>query len=367
MKKFLSYVLTFFIMFFMSAGVTVWFSQSRGNNGIVNPEQNVGGASGSSFFTQLLETFNTEKQFKIKGDLNIKYNDMEIPLFVDVNIDINDTSNIKLEGVIIIDIDGNDFTFDFVYHSNVVYLSYNDIYVKLAVGDINSILGIIKELIPSNQNSNSQNNVQTPEQKPTQSIDFNNLLDQYMPTIMAALNNIEETELENGDKKYTLKIEKLVEAGLICNSEDVLKSVELETANLGGLQVGANLSIRFDKELEVVDPSQDLYFNKYLDVSNALNIVKNTLNKRDLNLFAGVKINENSVSANLGYDFNTKNFKATLINNSYGYVDSAKVVFVDGDLYLTINNVKILINEQMIKDCSPLIKDFLKQIKERMA
>ena len=362
MKKFLSYVLTFFIMFFMSAGVTVWFSQSRGNNGIVNPEQNVGGASGSSFFTQLLETFNTEKQFKIKGDLNIDYNDMEIPLFVDVNIDINDTNNIKLEGVIIIDIDGNDFTFDFVYHSNVVYLSYNDIYVKLAVSDINSILGTIKELIPSNQNSNSQNNVQTPEQKPTQSIDFNKLLDQYMPTIMAALNNIEETELENGDKKYTLKIEKLAEAGLICNSEDVLKSVELETANFDGLQVGANLSIKFDKELEVVDPSQDVYFSKYIDVSNALNIVKNTLNKRDLNLFAGVKINENSVSANLGYDFNTKNFKATLINNSYGYVDSAKVVFVDGDLYLTVNNAKFLINEQMIKDCSPLIKDLLKQI-----
>ena len=55
MKKFLSYVLTFIVMFFMSAGITVWFSYQKGESGIINPVQNVESAGGVSFFNKIIE------------------------------------------------------------------------------------------------------------------------------------------------------------------------------------------------------------------------------------------------------------------------------------------------------------------------
>ena len=90
MKKFLSYILTFALLFFISAAATVSLN-SGGGGGLINPSINSGEASGSSLFNGLLDTFGKNKRFNVKGTITLSHDEEEIPVVLYVDVDMAET------------------------------------------------------------------------------------------------------------------------------------------------------------------------------------------------------------------------------------------------------------------------------------
>ena len=98
MKKFLSYVFTFALLFFITAAATVSMAVNNGssaiNPGINNSQQ----ASSSSLFNGILDTFGKHKKFNIKGEIKLTYGNYSLPVNLFVDVDISDEKNIKVNG-----------------------------------------------------------------------------------------------------------------------------------------------------------------------------------------------------------------------------------------------------------------------------
>ena len=143
MKKFLSYVLTFIIMFMLSATGTIWLAKTantNNNNNFVPSGNNQGGAEQTSFFSGILSTFNENQQFNVSGDINVSYEDVKLDLNLFASIDIQDKTNIKIDAIVKTEVEGRTFAVSIIFYDNTIYVAFNDVSVKAKIKDRKSVV-----------------------------------------------------------------------------------------------------------------------------------------------------------------------------------------------------------------------------------
>ena len=234
MKKFLSYVLTFVIMFMLSATGTIWLAKTANNsnnNNFVPSGNNQGGAEQTSFFSGILSTFNENQQFNISGDVEVIYEDKQLNLNLFASIDIQDKTNIKVDAIIKTEIEGRTFAISAIFYDNTIYISFNDVSVKAKIDNIKDLAALAKNLIPAGSGM--------------ENVDIAAKMEEMLPAIMGSLNNPETSTLANGDIKNVIDMKDLAIASIVTNSEGLLKSAEVETYELYGLKAKVSANIEF--------------------------------------------------------------------------------------------------------------------------
>ena len=212
MKKFLSYVLTFVVMFVISAATTVYISRS-GDESVTDPMVSVGGGTNSSFFTGVMGTFEEESRFSVDGTLEIENGEIKVPLDILVNADITDMSNLKFDGYISFEIKGQTKIIYFSFCDSTIYLSYANVDIKITMATINTLIEEISNLIKTEVPSEEGSGEESGESGPS-------FIESLIPDLMAALNNIKETNLENGDKKVELVVDGLARVEAITTEDN---------------------------------------------------------------------------------------------------------------------------------------------------
>lgn len=351
MKKFLSYLLTFVILFVMSATGTIFMAKmsnsdpgsTGGNGGTTDAEQ-------TSFFTGILANFDDNKQFNIQGDVEVSYQEKTIPLNIYANIDIADTQNIRVEGFVKTTIQNKTFAISLVFYNNTIYVSFNDINIKVQVSDISSIAKIIMNFIPTDGLSSFAD------------IDFEAYIEEMMPSIMASLENITEETLDNGDIKNILDIQGLVKAGIITNSEKILKGVEAESYDLFGAKLKLDLSILFDKEIIIENPETSISAKQYLDLSDLTDTVMNMARWKDILANVDIAVNTNGNNYNASFDIlsnlNEMNFALNLNACSFNEISNLSIIYHEGNVYFNLNEIYVLISDSLLEK----LPDFAKTL-----
>ncbi len=321
MKKFLSYIVTFVVMFFISAAVTVSMSMSGGGS-LLLPSQDDTQASGSSFFNGILKTFEENKQFNVMGNLEIKTEDQVIPVSLFVNIDLEDASNIKVEGFVIANIDQK-YTVEFSLYNNCLYLSFEDINVKLNINGFSELIDTLSNILGTgNQN------------------DTSSFVEDLMPTLMGALDNLKETVTADGEKLVEITIDNLVSAQILLDKDEKLKKASLETIDLDGVSLTAVLDITFDEEIVITNPEKSIPVREFFDVYELYN-----LNFGSGNLFNSfdyqIGINAlNSCQSLNGYAVIDNGL--SMVGNLNGFVSqSFRLDFIDNQLFVNVGDIRV--------------------------
>ena len=352
MKKFFSYIFTFILLFVISAVSTVSLSYFGKESGTANPSVNVEGqGTSSSLFTGIIGTFDKEKKFSVNGSIEIEFNEQIIPVALYVNVDIEDKDNIKIEGYASIEIDQAKLVVEFAYYNNIIYLSYRDVNIKASIDSIKDLIEEIKNTIPLEGESGDT------EQEAT---DQGSVLDQYLPKIMAALDSMQEESMENGDKEITLSIDGLAFVKAVTSVDNIPKKVLLQTEEISGIKIKADLKLEFNSNIVVVNPEGESCQKEYVDINQLIAIVKDTLKIDNVNLNAEIviddKIEVNKVSAQILTNISNNNYKLTLKENTFGFINNASVVYYQGNLFVEANNINVLASEKLLNKAPGLIE-----------
>ena len=350
MKKFLSYVLTFVIMFMLSATGTIWLAKTANNsnnNNFVPSGNNQGGAEQTSFFSGILSTFNENQQFNISGDVEVIYEDKQLNLNLFASIDIQDKTNIKVDAIIKTEIEGRTFAISAIFYDNTIYISFNDVSVKAKIDNIKDLAALAKNLIPAGSGM--------------ENVDIAAKMEEMLPALMGSLNNPETSTLANGDIKNVIDMKDLAIASIVTNSEGLLKSAEVETYELYGLKAKVSANIEFDKSIAIENPETRLVSRDYLDLQRAMNIVSNLGTwenfKTDIDLKVESEIGNYTFGLNVLANTKEKAFMLNLNSCSEPSLEGLKVKFIDGQLYVCLGDIKILVSDELLSVLGENVKD----------
>lgn len=358
MKKFLSYVLTFVIMFMLSATGTIWLAKTannNNNNNFVPDGGNQGGAEQTSFFSGILSTFNENKQFNVYGDIEIEYENKKIDLSVYADIDIQDQTNIKVDALLKTKIEGRKFVVSAVFYNNTIYISFNDVSIKAEVKNLADLGAKLLELFPS-------------VKEKVGGADLGAKLEEMIPSLMGALNNPVEETLANGDVKNTIDFENLAVASIITNSEGKLKGAEVSTYELYGIKAKLSLGMNFSNDIVVGNPETALLKKNYLDISRVMNIVSEM--KTWKNFETNVDLSLNSKYGNFDFGFNVlarledKAFALNMNSSSEKELENMFVKFIDNNAYVCFGEVKVLLSEELVSLAGNKLENVLSKFVE---
>jgi len=386
MKKFLSYILTFALMFFISAAATVSMAYFGSNGNLIKPNTSVDGSVGNtSLFNGILETFQKKKQFNIKGELELESEELTIPVTIYVNADINDMENMMFEGFILYQKDQVSFAIEFSFYNNTIYLTQNNSNIKIEVKSITDFIDYITELVEEKEqtqkpeinegdNTNSNNKPST-ENKPStvppvedvnppkdeqpkeETEEGGDILEELMPTLMDALNNMKETLLENELKQVELSVPDLADVVLIVDKNNAPKKVDLTTASFKGYKLKASLELEFNEYIEITNPEEIEPLRNYFNLKELANIVQNIPDLKNFNSNVNFNINNKNVNFNLLANTNNNSYKLNLINNDFGFINNLKLTYVNNDLYLNFNNINVLVSQELINELTNISLD----------
>ncbi|MBR2909568.1 MAG: InlB B-repeat-containing protein [Clostridia bacterium] len=352
MKKFFSYILTFVVMFVISAASTVFMSYA-GSDGGINPMLGVGGqGTNSSFFTGLIGTFEEEQRFSVEGIIEIERDGNKIPVSLYVNVDISDSNNLKIDGFLNVKINDTYKTIEFSFYNNTIYLSFNGIDIKVTTATIETLVLEITNLISTE--TDTSNSAQ--EDNPS-------IIEELMPKLMSALNDVEEKELENGDKNVKLEVEGLAKVEAVTTSDGIPKSIKLQTAKISGVKITADINMIFNKELVIFDPEYKTNAKDYFDLKQIYKVVENLTMLRNFNAVASVKLGDgkkqNEVAVGLLADIDNGNIDVNLLKNTFGYVNDARATLLNGETYFKVNDLGFYLNNEMMQTIPDFIKSFM--------
>ncbi len=350
MKKFLSYVFTFVLLFVIAAATTVSVSYFDNSGTNLQPLIVDSEASNTSLFTGILSSFENNKQFNFQGDITLEGEEQSLPVLLYVNVDIADTNNVKVEGLLKLAGENLNLLIEFGYYNSTIYLSYNDVNIKMTAKTIKDLVDEITDLLPK-------------EEEESEGEAQESLLDSLLPKIMESLNSMSENELEGGDKQIELSIESLADVVLITSSEDVPKNVKLKTAEYNGYKINADIDIEFNENIVIVNP-ETVQGVEYVDVNVLREVVENTAKLADfyanVNLFVGSGVAVNNVGFNLLANLKNNNFSLELCENSYGYIDNAKITYYNKNLYVDFGeNINLLVSENLIDNVAKSVEAVL--------
>lgn len=352
MKKFLSYVLTFIIMFMLSATGTIWLAKTantNNNNNFVPSGNNQGGAEQTSFFSGILSTFNENQQFNVSGDINVSYEDVKLDLNLFASIDIQDKTNIKIDAIVKTEVEGRTFAVSIIFYDNTIYVAFNDVSVKAKINSIKDLASLLQNLIPADSGLSG--------------VDLSSKMEEMLPSIMGALNNPETSTLANGDIKNVIDMKDLAIASIVTSSEGLLESAEVETYELYGIKAKVSANIEFDSSIAIENPETRLVSRNYLDLQRAMNIVSNIKTSENFKTIVDMSVKSEIGNYNFGFDIvaNTKEnaFALNLNSCSESSLEGLNVKFVDGNLYVYLGDIKIVVSDELINLLGGKVKDVL--------
>jgi len=351
MKKFLSYILTFALLFFISAVATISLN-SGGGAGLINTTINSGDASSSSLFNGLLETFGKNKRFNVKGTLTLSYEEEDVPVILYVDVDITDQNNIKLDGYVNIKYNDEKNVIEFSYYNNTIYLTYNDNSIKLETKNVFSLMNYVTELLP-NKNSESSINENKEE------ID---IMESLMPLLMESLDGMKETELVNEEKKIELNLADLATVILVTNKENVPRSVLINTSKFKGFSIKLDLNFEFNEDLFIYNPETKNNAKEYFDVSEFKNIFTSIKNLNNFNTTISLSVDDYLLKLNLLSNIGNENYRVDLLHNDFGYLNKFNLVYKDKNIYTQFNEIGFLIKEQVFNDFENLLSDMISDV-----
>lgn len=353
MKKFLSYVLTFVIMFMLSATGTIWLAKTANNtnnNNFVPDGGNQGGAEQTSFFSGILSTFNEHKQFNISGDIEVEYDNKDIDLSIFASVDIQDQTNIKVDALLKTQIEGRTFAVSVIYYNSTIFVSFNNVSVKAEVKNLADLGAKLLDLFPELKQK-------------VGGADISAKMEEMIPSLMGALNNPVEETLPNGDKKNTIDFENLAVASIITDSEGMLKGADVSTYELYGIKANLSLSIAFSDSIVVENPETRLIKKNYLELSRVMNIVSNM--KTWQNFETNVDLSVSSIYGDFDFGFNVLSrikdnaFMLKMNSSSERKIENMFIKFIDNNAYVCFGDVKILISDELVNLAGNKIQDLV--------
>ena len=363
MKKFLSYVFTFLLLFVISAATTVSVSYFNGRGTLIKPIVNVGGDNSStSLFTGILNSFTDNKQFNFEGEITLESEEKSLPILLYVNVDIEDEKNIKVEGFVSLNLNGAKTAIEFAFYNNTIYLSYNNLSVKITTKTIYDLIDEISNLIKSesleNEGQIGESNEATEGSE--------SFIDELMPKLMQSLNDMTETELENGDKKVNLEIEGLANVEAITTSENAPKNVKVQTASFNGYSLSANINIDFNDNIVILNPETIAGGKEYFDAGSLYNVILNTAKLRNISALASVSIldggKESKVDFTLLANILDNNYRLSIIDNNLGIPNNSYLTYFENNLYLNSANVNLLVSKELITSASDIVLSLLSKV-----
>lgn len=353
MKKFLSYVLTFVIMFMLSATGTIWLAKTANNtnnNNFVPDGGNQGGAEQTSFFSGILSTFNEHKQFNISGDIEVEYDNKDIDLSIFASVDIQDQTNIKVDALLKTQIDGRTFAVSVIYYNSTIFISFNNVSVKAEVKNLADLGTKLLDLFPELKQK-------------VGGADLSAKMEEMLPSLMGALNNPVEETLPNGDKKNTIDFENLAVASIITDSEGMIKGADVSTYELYGIKANLSLSIAFSDSVVIENPETRLVKKNYLELSRVMNIVSDM--KTWQNFETNVNLSLSSTYGDFDFGFNVLSrikdnaFMMKMNSSSERKLEDMFIKFIDNNAYVCFGDVKILISDELVNLAGNKIQDLV--------
>ena len=348
MKKFFSYVLTFVVMFVISAATTVFMSYA-GSDGGINPMLGVGGqGANSSFFNGIIGTFEEEKRFSVDGTIEIERDGKKLPVSLYVNVDLSEGDNLKIDGFANIKINNNYKTIEFSFFNNTIYFSFNGVDIKITTATIETLITELSNIISTQTNDNAELGSESGA----------SIIEELMPQLMSALDSMKETKLDNGDKKVNLEIEGLAKVEAITTEDNKPKNVKLETVEISGVKIKADISLGFNKELVIFDPELKTNAKDYFDVKQLYKVIENLTQLRNFNATATVNLTKgnktNTVALDLLADIDNGNYDINLKENTFGYVEELRATLLNGETYFKLNDLGFYLNENIVNSASDL-------------
>lgn len=356
MKKFLSYVLTFVIMFMLSATGTIWLAKTANNtnnNNFVPDGGNQGGAEQTSFFSGILSTFNEHKQFNVSGDIEVEYDNKDINLSIFASVDIQDQTNIKVDALLKTQIDGRTFAVSVIYYNSTIFVSFNNVSVKAEVKNLADLGTKLLDLFPELKQK-------------VGGADLSAKMEEMIPSLMGALNNPVEETLPNGDKKNTIDFENLAVASIITDSEGMIKGADVSTYELYGIKANLSLSIAFSDSVVIENPETRLVKKNYLELSRVMNIVSDM--KTWQNFETNVDLSLSSAYGDFDFGFNVLSrikdnaFMMKMNSSSERKLENMFIKFIDNNAYVCFGDVKILISDELVNLAGNKIQDLVSKL-----
>ncbi len=356
MKKFLSYVLTFVIMFMLSATGTIWLAKTANNtnnNNFVPDGGNQGGAEQTSFFSGILSTFNEHKQFNVSGDIEVEYDNKDINLSIFASVDIQDQTNIKVDALLKTQIDGRTFAVSVIYYNSTIFVSFNNVSVKAEVKNLADLGAKLLDLFPELKQK-------------VGGADLSAKMEEMLPSLMGALNNPVEETLPNGDKKNTIDFENLAVASIITDSEGMIKGADVSTYELYGIKANLSLSIAFSDSVVIENPETRLVKKNYLELSRVMNIVSDM--KTWQNFETNVDLSLSSTYGDFDFGFNVLSrikdnaFMLKMNSSSERRLENMFIKFIDNNAYVCFGDVKILISNELVNLAGNKIQDLVSKL-----
>ncbi len=341
MKKFLSYVMTFLVMFFISAATTVSLTMLSSSNSPINTFAGDEGGFGN-IFSGILAAFDEDKQFNINGDIDLEVNGKAVSLLVYVDADIENLDDLRFEGHINFKGENAGDYISFSYLNDTIYLSTKNVAVKAeaaTIGDLSKVIGGL---------------VATTGEVEADEGESQSFVDTLMPLLMDALGNMEQTELENGDKRVTLTLEGYGEGILILDEDDRPKRVQLITEDISGIKLRARLFADFNSSIVITSPELKENSQDYLSLGRLTNIIENTVALRDIEANASLVFDGKDVDLNAIANISSGNY-------SLGLDGLGLVTYYNSDLYVSHDDINLMLTGNLLKKGAASVKDIIKQ------
>ena len=335
MKKFFSYIFTFFAVFVLSAAATISLSVVNNKYATLADENAAGQASPLSFVTSLLDDFKQGKTFEVESNVIVEYDGEIFAVDVVGKVDIFDTAHIKAEAQIDISAFGQTKTIWVCYVEDVAYIMVDNIKVKANTNEAVELLNVLSF-------------------DTEKTIDTDALLDKLdIPALMGALNNIERIEVED---KTLISIvqEGLINAEIWLDKNDAIESVVVREFRAEGMNVVANINLNFIDEANIDVCNK----NEYLDVVELFNNIKTLGELNNLGIQIGGQVliagNNYSLDASLGFDKKSSYYQASFIVPEL--LDRRlEICYDDGDVYFGTGNIKLKANKDLVGFISSFI------------
>ncbi len=362
MKKFMLYALTYVMVTLAATFGTIttnnlisrWksnanVSTSQTESGEVKQE-----TDGEKLLNNLLEMGGTD--INVNFDIYETETKTTTSTFVDANLNqtafakinfngslsIADIENIKLSGNVDAKIGDKDIVIDIAYLDGKIYLSNQTMNIKLETSSISKVV----ELLPTlGLNLNLGDSFAN--------LDVDSLLTNFQ--------NLKAQKLPSGDLLMPFALTDDFVLNIYTSKDYVIKSVQASRIKLQDKVASLSASLVKNTSLTIENPEQE---KEYVDVTNTLSILDSvkeilTNKKLHLDLDAGLEGGINcSLNGQVDLDFNSDvdafaNFKV----NFNGTTHEIQLGYIGQDVYLTFNNLKVMLKKDQIEQTLAVISD----------
>ena len=350
MKRFILYIFTYILITIASAAGTITITNvmgaaAQGNTveqestavKLMNSIMDIGGAeveidlnlTDREISLQSASTKNSSIVINFKGNINI------------ANLD-----NIKLNGNLKLNINGEEIALFIAYYNDTIYISNETINLKVETSNLSKIFELI----------------------PLLGVDLNLGLDLStfsIDSILQSLESNKEERIDDNTIKIPLELFENFTINIFSDNQYNITNISGDNLCLDNYLIDLNLDLVKNQEIEIVDPEEDTTLD-YVDVTNTLNIVdsiKEIINNKKLHLDVNIDMQSNqgiSLIGKIDIDFNNELLIATTLqllsnNNSY----ELNFVFKDSSIYVDFNDIKFMVDKDAINEIVEIIYEKL--------